>query len=142
VKYGCGGAAVLCLVGGLLFGREAASYLFSSAWGVQAAIKDAVPIEFELRRARDLLEQIIPEMHANVRLIAQEEVEIAGLKADIAESERSVSQERANVTRLRETLAVQKAGYRLGGGPCTGRPTPSPPRGTGSRRGNSRWARG
>ena len=60
LKYGALGTAGLCLVGGLSFGRDAASYIWSSAKSVQTAVKDSVPIEFELQRAGDLIEEIIP----------------------------------------------------------------------------------
>ena len=78
--------AGVSLVGGMLFGKDVVSYVRSSAKSVQTVVKDSVPIEFELRRARDLLDEIIPEMHANVRLIAQEEVEVAALNVDIAKN--------------------------------------------------------
>jgi len=115
LKYGALGTAGLCLVGGLFFGRDAASYVWSSAKSVQMAVKDAVPIEFELQRASDLLEEIIPEMHANVRLIAAEEVEIASLKQDIQASDRALAEERTRVAKLRDTLTTQKVAYALGG---------------------------
>ncbi len=115
IKYGVLGSAGLLVVGGLLFGRDAVSYLYSSARSVQTAVKDSVPIEFELQRARDLLEDIIPEMQANVRLIAQEEVQIATLKSDLEQSQRSLSEERVRVARLRDTLAAPRAVYTLGG---------------------------
>ena len=69
--------AGVSIVGGMLFGKDVVSYVRSSAKSVQTVVKDSVPIEFELRRARDLLEEIIPEMHANIRLIAEDEVEVA-----------------------------------------------------------------
>jgi hypothetical protein len=83
MKYTVLGAGGALLVGGLLFGGDVFSYIRSSARTVRTAVKDAVPLEFELKRAKDLLDDIIPEMHANVRLIAQEEVEIANLKTDM-----------------------------------------------------------
>ena len=79
VKLGVIGALGLGLAGGLLFGRDAVSYVRSTAKSLRTAVKDSVPIEFELKRASDLLDDIIPEMHANIRLIAQEEVEVAAL---------------------------------------------------------------
>lgn len=103
------------LVGGLLFGKDVVSYVRSSAKSVRTVVKDSVPIEFELRRARDLLEEIIPEMHANVRLIAQEEVEVAGLKVDIAKSQESVKEEQVRIAKLRDALAEPKAQYCFAG---------------------------
>ena len=104
----------LSLVGGFLFGKDVVSYVRSSAKSVQTAVKDSVPIEFELRRARDLLEEIIPEMHANIRLIAQEEVEVAALKVDIAKSEKSMAEEQLRIAKLRDALGKPQAQYCFG----------------------------
>ena len=107
--------AGVSLVGGMLFGKDVVSYVRSSAKSVQTVVKDSVPIEFELRRARDLLEEIIPEMHANVRLIAQEEVEVAALNVDIAKSEESMKEEELRIAKLRDALEEPKAQYCFGG---------------------------
>lgn len=115
VKYMAGGAVAICLVGGLLFGGDLISYMSSSYRTVQATVKDSVPMEFELQRARDLLEDIIPEMQANVRLIAQEEVEIANLKTDIAEADRSLAEERVRLAKFRDVLTIERTRYVLGG---------------------------
>ncbi len=115
VKYAAVGAAGLLLVGGFLFGRDLFSYGRSSFKTVQAAVKDAVPIEFELKRARDLLDDIIPEMHANVRLIAQEEVEVSSLKDDIGRHRLAMADEKVRVQKLRDALTVQQVSYTFGG---------------------------
>ena len=102
------------LIGSLVFGRDMFSYVKSSAKWTRTAVKDSVPIEFELKRAHDLLEEIIPEIHRNIKLIAQEEVEIAALKADIAKSEKSFEEETQRIVNLRNALNVQKAAYTFG----------------------------
>src|SRR5689334_2892880 len=95
-------AAGTLLIGGAIFGRDLCSYITSSARSVRSAVTDAVPVEFQLRRARDLVHDIVPEMQANVKLIAQQEVEIAALKQDITESDKQLADERLRVTRLRD----------------------------------------
>ncbi|TKJ36487.1 MAG: signal peptide-containing protein [Planctomycetes bacterium B3_Pla] len=107
--------AGLSVAGSLLFGKDVVSYVRSSAKSVRTVVKDSVPIEFELRRARDLVEDIIPEMHANVRLIAQEEVEVAALNVDIAKSGKSIDEEKARIAKLRTALAEPRARYCFGG---------------------------
>jgi hypothetical protein len=107
--------AGVSLVGGLLFGKDVVSYVRSSAKSVQTVVKDSVPIEFELRRASDLLDEIIPEMHANIRQIAQEEVEVAALKVDISKSEESMKQEEQRIAKLRDALAESRAQYCFAG---------------------------
>jgi len=94
----------LLVVGTCLFGKDVLSYARSSGKWARTAIKDSVPVEFELRRARDLLEDIIPEMHANIALIAKEEVEVAALKEEISNAEKSVNDQWIRIAQLREYL--------------------------------------
>jgi hypothetical protein len=115
IKRGVIATVGLTLVGGLLFGKDLASYVKSSASAVRGSVKSNVPIEFELTRARDLLDEIIPEMRANVRRIATEEVELASLKADIQASSEKLTEERARVAKLRDVVGVELASYRVGG---------------------------
>jgi len=114
VKYSVILAVGATIVGGLLFGKDLVSYVRSSAKSVQTAVKDAVPIEFDLQRARDMTEQIIPELHANIRLIAQEEVEIASLTEDIQKSKQNLADERKRVAAVRAKLDHHQVAYTFG----------------------------
>jgi len=115
IKRGAVATVGLTLVGGLLFGDDLVSYVKSSANAVRGHVKSSVPIEFELTRARDMIDEIIPEMRANVRRIATEEVELASLKADIQESTEKLTEERARVAKMRDVVGVELASYRVGG---------------------------
>jgi hypothetical protein len=115
VKLGLIGVAGFGLLGGLLFGKDAVSYVKSSARGVRTAVKETVPVEFELRRARDLLEDIIPEMQANIRLIAEEEVEVAALKGEIAKNKEGLGDEQSKIKTLRASLEQPRAQYCFAG---------------------------
>lgn len=115
IKYGVLGVLGLAVIGGLLFGSDLLSYASSSARSVRTAMKDSVPIEFELQRARDMLEQIIPEMQANIRLIAQEEVEVANLETDIRQAAASLADEKTRVVKLRDLLTTDRVRYAVGG---------------------------
>jgi len=115
VKLGVITTVGLGLVGGLLFGKDVVSYVRSSAKGVRMAVKESVPVEFELRRARDLLDDIIPEMHANIRLIAQEEVEVAALKGEIAKATEALQDEQTKIKTLRISLEQPQGQYRFAG---------------------------
>ena len=106
---------VVLLGGGMLLGQDLYSYAKSSAKSVQSAVKDSVPIEFELRRARDLLAEIIPDMQANIKLIAGEEVDVAELETDIAECQDRLAQERDRIQRVRSMLTSEQVSYRISG---------------------------
>ncbi len=80
--------------------------LLDTKWTIDSGFytRPEIPIEFELRRARDLLEDIIPEMHANIGLIAREEVEVAALKNEVSEGEKSVIDQWSRIAQLRDYL--------------------------------------
>lgn len=103
----------LLIVGGFVFGRDFVSYLRTSASSIRTSVKDSVPIDFELERARDMVEQVIPEIHANIRLIAQDEVEIAGLREDIQRSTESLANEKKRIQKLADLVAEGKDQYKL-----------------------------
>lgn len=105
VKFVVLPAVVLAAVGGLLFGTDLFSYVGSSAKHLRASVKQSVPLEFELQRARDMLQDIVPEMHANIRLIAQEEVEVANLKEDIGRCETGLADSRTRIQKMGDLLA-------------------------------------
>jgi chromosome segregation ATPase len=102
------------LTGGLIFGSELSSYVRSSARSLRASVRENVPVEFEIRRARDLLEGIGPEIHQSVRAIAEQEVEVAALKRDIDESKLAVADERARVQKLRDAVATGQTSFTFG----------------------------
>jgi len=114
IKYGIFGTATAALVGGLVFGSDLGSYIKSSTRCVTSAMKDNVPIEFELRRARDLLEDILPEMQASIRTIAEQEVELASLKAEITDGDRALAEQKGKVAKVRECLATPGNSYSIG----------------------------
>ena len=114
IKYGVVGSAAALLLGGLVFGTDLGSYLRSSSRSISSAVKDNVPLEFQLRRARDLLDDIIPEMHASIRAIAEQEVEIASLKGEIEDSTKSVAEARNAVAKVRDCLTKPGDNFRIG----------------------------
>jgi chromosome segregation ATPase len=97
-----GGAAVLLLV--LLFGGDAWSYLSTGIRNTQAAVTDNIPIEFQLERARNMIKDLDPEIARNMRIIAKEEVEIAGLKEELGSLEGKLAKSEQQVKRLTNDL--------------------------------------
>lgn len=114
IKYGALTTGGGLLVGGLVLGSDLGSYVRSSCRSVRVAVKDNIPVEFELRRARDLLDGVGPELHQNVRLVAEQEVEIAALKGDIEQGRHALSEEKTRVARLRDCLMTSQASFTFG----------------------------
>ncbi|MCF7958500.1 MAG: hypothetical protein K9M57_08645 [Phycisphaerae bacterium] len=114
IKSSLGLLVVALLIGGVLFGTHFGSYIFSSAKQLRSSVHQKIPTEFELKRASDLLDDIIPEMHATIRQISQEEVEVAALKADIARSQKPIAAEQNKISNLYQTLNLQQTSYVVG----------------------------
>jgi chromosome segregation ATPase len=113
IKYGVVAAVISLAVGGLVFGTDVFSYIGSSAKQLRTSAKEAVPMEFELQRARDLLEQIVPEIHANVRLIAEEEVEVENLKKDISQCQVAMGEDEIRIQKLSGMLGASDAVFTI-----------------------------
>ncbi len=79
-----GGGVIL--VGALVAGRDVFSYLRTSAGYVTDAVRESVPIEFQVDRARGMIQDLVPEVRKNMHVIAKEEVEVERLDEQIAES--------------------------------------------------------
>ena len=108
-----GGAAVL--LGVFLFGRDAASYVATSAGMVQDSVKDSVPVSFEIDRARTMIKNLEPDIRKNMHIIAKEEVEIERLEKQITETEQRLGKDKTELMRLKTDLASGKDVFQYAG---------------------------
>jgi chromosome segregation ATPase len=97
------GVAGLVLVG-LLFGREGFSHVKTSLGWVRQSVRDSVPVEFEISRARQMIKDLNPEIHRNMHLIAKEEVEVKHLRDQLSDAERQLAKNRSDIERLTHDL--------------------------------------
>jgi len=105
VLYVGGGAAAVMLLLALLFGSDATSYVTTSVASVRDSVKNSVPVEFELERARQQISDITPEIRKNMELIAREEVEIEKLETNISEFEGKLAEDEKSIKRLNVDLS-------------------------------------
>jgi chromosome segregation ATPase len=102
------GAALLGLV---FVGRDAMSYLRTSAGYVSDAVQESVPIEFQVDRARGMIQDLLPEVRKNMHVIAKEEVEVKRLDEQIADTRTRLAKEKSQLLRLKTDLASNKSEY-------------------------------
>ncbi len=107
--------AGLALLGLLVFGRSAASYVHTSAGMVQEAVKSSVPVSFELDRARKMVKDLVPDIRRNMHVIAQEEVEVERISAQIAASETKLDKDRNELVKLKNDASTKQVSYEYGG---------------------------
>ncbi|HJN11008.1 MAG: hypothetical protein QGH33_09800 [Pirellulaceae bacterium] len=94
------GAAVT-LLAVLLAGR---SHVRTAWTEVKDTVKHNVSLDFELKRARGMIEDLRPEIEKNLRRIAQEEVEVARLEKHVSRSEDKLAKDRTDIIRLKDDL--------------------------------------
>jgi chromosome segregation ATPase len=108
IKKAIVGTGVVVVLAVLVFGTEAVSYMRTSAGKVSNAVHDSVPIGFQIDRARDMIDDLVPEIRKNLHLIAKEQVELEGLQKQIAKAEGNLEKGEAEMARLSDDLKSSK----------------------------------
>lgn len=109
---GSAGAGALCLV---LFGREAVSYVGTTAGWFKDSVKNSVPVEFEIDRARRMVRELVPDIRKNMHVIAKEEVEVERLENQIGDAEKRQDKDRGELMQLKSDLATGKDRFHYAG---------------------------
>jgi hypothetical protein len=92
------------LVMGFFFGRDAASYVGTSAGQVRDSVRNSVPVEFEIERARKMVQDLVPDIRKNMHLIAKEEVEVEKINEQIASREDKQDKQKTEMMTLQTDL--------------------------------------
>jgi chromosome segregation ATPase len=97
---------VTVLAGTVFFGRDVVSYVRTSAGYVTDGVTDCVPMEFQIERARGMIDDLVPEIRRNMHVIAKEEVEVEKLEKQIADAEANLGTDEVELKRLTSDLAT------------------------------------
>jgi chromosome segregation ATPase len=103
------------LLAGFLFGTDTVSYFTTSANWVRDSVKESVPLEFEIQRARNLVKDLTTDVEANMGTIATEEVQVERVKKQIQLLQDTLSTERLGILRLQNELSSDKQVFEFGG---------------------------
>lgn len=101
-----------CLALVFLFGRDAASYVATTYHRITGAVKESVPVEFQIDRARTMVRDLEPEIRRSMHIIAKEEVALEQLGNQIEASEEKAGKEKREILRLQSDLSEGKHVYR------------------------------
>ncbi len=99
----------------LVFGTSAPSYLGTALGAARRTVKEAIPIQFEIRRSERLIREIDPQIHSCLRDVAAGEVELEDLQEDIVLLERRKKDLEARVLRRKRLLESDRAVYYVAG---------------------------
>lgn len=92
------------LVGGMLFGSNALSYLSTGYQRVTDRVEASVPVEFQIDRARKMVSDLTPEVRHSMHVIAKEEIEVERLNKQIEKAEVKADKSKEEILRLQADL--------------------------------------
>lgn len=98
-----------------VFGAGTWSYLKTCGNSVREAVKREVPIEFEVSRAKRMVEDLMPEIRHSMHVIAEQQVEVEHLTKQIAERESRLAEQEATILSMRSDLDdTEQVSFRYG----------------------------
>lgn len=104
-------AGALALLATFFFGWDAWSYVTTGADKLQSQVRDNVPIEFELDRARKMARDLTPVINNSKHRIAQEEVAVELLAKRMEKLEDKLSRDRSEILTLKTDLERKESFY-------------------------------
>lgn len=105
LKKGLLAGGALALLLGLFLGRDAFSYVKTSFGWVKSSVKDSVPVQFELERARKMIQDLAPEISQHKRQIAREELDLQKLSAQVADEQAKLTKNWGEIQTLKGDLS-------------------------------------
>jgi hypothetical protein len=95
----------------VLFGRDAASYVWTSYHRLTSTVQESVPVEFQIDRARQMVRDLEPEIRRSMHVIAKEEVALEQLHQQIESNEHKAGKDKRDILRLQADLGRGKDLY-------------------------------
>jgi chromosome segregation ATPase len=108
-------SAGLVLVGLFVFGRHAASYVGTGASWVRDTVKESVPLDFEIDRARNMVKNLQPEIQKNMHVIAKEEAEVERLQQQVESAKAKLEKDKTDLMRLSSDVNSGKEKFKYSG---------------------------
>lgn len=113
------GAGLGALALGLLFGTSAPSYVRTAFHKVRHEAKDAVPIQFEIDRAKQEIAALEPAIHDHIEALARAQVDVEMLDQEIAVTKANLDREAQQMVALNDSLKSGRFQLTSGGSTYT-----------------------
>lgn len=115
LKKGILGVGAVLLLSTFVFGRDVFSYLRTGFRSARETLKAEVPVEFELQRARDMVNRLLPDIRKCMHVIAEEEVSVDHLSKTIAKCETELGRQKGEILALRKDVGGGRGTYQYAG---------------------------
>lgn len=106
--------ATCALLSGLTIATPIGSYARCGWDYLTQSANDSVPLEWEVKRARQMIADLKPEIHNNARRIAQEKIEVVRLERQLGETDHRLAKAQEEIERLSSDLRNDSSSYRYG----------------------------
>lgn len=103
------GGALAAGAGALLFGGDFGSYVRTGAEAARQAARDGVPIEFEIKRAEQLIAEVEPEIEHCMHVIAEQQYDVERLERAVTERGENLETQKTAMLALRSDLDSGRA---------------------------------
>ena len=94
----------VALLSSLAVGVPLASYTKCGVNYLRESATDAMPLEWELKRARQMIDDLKPEISNNAKRIAREKLEVARLERQLGDTESMLAKAESDILRLKSDL--------------------------------------
>ena len=113
-KLALTGGAV-ALLSALTVGVPVFSYARCGYDWARGTATDAMPVEWELKRARQMIDDLKPEIASNARRIAREKVQVTRLEDQLSQTEVRLNKTQNDIERLKDDLSKNNDRYTYNG---------------------------
>ena len=98
------GSTIALVAGFFFFGRGLFSYARTAANEFRDSVRGEVPLDFEVKRARDEVEALVPDIRKCMQLVAEQQVEIEHLDTAVERKVAALEQQKQAILVLRRHL--------------------------------------
>lgn len=109
------GGTAAALLSTVAIGTPFMSYARTGATWISDSTSDSLPIEWELKRARQMITDLQPEIKRAAKQIAVEKVDVARLEKQVASTDGALAKSKQNIARLTDDLANESVTYSYAG---------------------------
>jgi peptidoglycan hydrolase CwlO-like protein len=99
------GSAIAVVAGFFFFGKGLFSYARTAANEIRESVRGEVPLDFEVKRARDEVEALVPDIRKCMQLVAEQQVNIGHLETEVERHAGSLESQKQAIVALRNHLA-------------------------------------
>lgn len=103
------------LVGGITFGTGLGSYVTTAWKRTTSSVERAVPIEFQIDRARQMVNDLAPEVRRSMEILAKEEIELERLDEQIEATAEQTAKSKSDIIRLQSDLDSDRHVFKYAG---------------------------